>query len=108
MVSFGTPTNIMVFSRDNELSELGTRLMYSGDQPFLRRLVLGITKDDAKNFPPRMPLYVEENEGLTHISIDETAKQRTDLKLSFGTQIPSSSFAYFSSVLAVKVDPTHA
>ena len=55
-----------------------------------------------------MPLYVEEKEGLTHISVDETIKQRTNLKLSFRTQIPSSSFVYFSSLFAVKVDPKHA
>ena len=54
-----------------------------------------------------MPLYVQEKEGLTHFSVDESTKQRTDNELSFRTQIPSSSLVYFSSVIAVIVDPTH-
>ena len=55
-----------------------------------------------------MPLNVQGKEGLAHISVDETTKQRTDLNLSFRKPFPSSLFVYFSSVLAVKVDTTHA
>ena len=97
-----------LFLETKELSELGVRLTYSGDQPHLLRLVHGITEEVAKNFPSRLPLYVEEKESLICISVGETTKQRTDLKISFQTQNPSSSLVYFSSVLAVKNDPNHA
>ena len=77
-----------LFLETNELSELGITLTYCADQSFLLRLVLGITNDDAKNFSPQMPLYVEEKEGPTHISVDETTKQRSDLRISFRKQNP--------------------
>ena len=70
-------------------------------------MVHGLTKNDAKSFPSRISLCAEEEEGPTYVSIDQTTKQRTYLKLSFQTQIPSSSLVYCSSVLAFRVDPCH-
>lgn len=89
---------------------MGARVTYTGDQPFLLRLILGITKDDGNDHPSKIPLYLSEecNQKITPWTVHPESKQRTDVEITFRRGIPKTSLIYFDHIGQVSIDGTHA
>ena len=93
-----------LYQKTSELSNRGVNLTYSGDTPFLLRLILGISCET--NFESKMPLHVPDTSFLPTICHPETGL-RTDLKIPFRDELPKSSLVYFQDMRCICPDPTH-
>ena len=86
------------------MSDRGVKLTYSGDTPFLLRLILGISCET--NFESKMLLHIPDNSFLPTNCHPETGL-RTDLKIPFREELPKTSLVYFQDVRCICPDPTH-
>lgn len=86
----------------------GVKITYSGDQPFLLKLIMGVPKDDYNEFPSKLPMYLSDNSNLTSSTVHEITKKRTDISMPFRTNIPKTSLTYFEDVRSICPDATHA
>ena len=93
-----------LFNKTLELSNRGVKLTYSGDSPFLIRLVLGITNETST--PSKIPLHVTDSEYTPTLCDPETGL-RSDVVVPFRTDLPRSSLVYFESVQSICPDVTH-
>ena len=93
-----------LFNKTFELSNRGVKLTYSGDSPFLIRLILGITNETSS--PSRMPLHVTDPQ-YTPTTCDPKTGLRSDVAIPFRTDLPKSSLVYFENVQSVCPDVTH-
>ncbi len=96
-----------LYQETKQLVEMGVKVSYSGDQPFLLKLGLGITKDDVKEYPSKIPLYVGKNSTHTPLSTDSATKHRTKLSTPFITEIPKRALTYIRDIRCVCPDATH-
>ena len=94
-----------LYEQTKHLHDLGVKLTYSGDQPFLLRLVLGISNDYHTR--SMLPLYLSEDSPDVR-GCDPSTGLRSDVKLNFRKEIPESSLVYFPHITAVTIDATHA
>ena len=76
----GDKSSGWLYQKTSELSDRGVKLTYSGDTPFLLRLILGISCET--NFESKMPLHIPDNSFLSTNCHPETGL-RTDLKIPF-------------------------
>ena len=53
-----------LFQQTNQLKNLGAKLTYSGDTPFLHRLILGSGNDLSTDYPSKMALHVKDERFL--------------------------------------------
>lgn len=90
------------------MHRLGAKLTYTGDQPFLLRLILGISKDDAKIYSSKIPMYVGEGSKLDPEYVNPQTGQRTDVEVQFRTDIPRPSLVYIQHITTVTIDSSHA
>ena len=97
-----------LYQETKQLHEMGLKITCSGDQPFLLRLILGISKDDAKEYASKIPLYVGKSLSHTPTATDLQTKQRMKLSTPFITQIPKQTLIYIPDIRCVCPDPTHA
>ena len=67
-----------LYQQTEQLNQMGIKLTYSGDQPFLLRLIMGISKDDSNEFTSKIPLYVGRNDSQKPISTDPVTQFRTN------------------------------
>ena len=88
-----------LFNKTFELSNRGVKLTYSGDSPFLIRLILGITNETSS--PSRMPLHVTDPQ-YTPTKCDPKTGLRSDVAIPFRTDLPKSSLVYFENVQSDK------
>lgn len=99
-----------LFQQTKTLHELGARVTYTGDQPFLLRLILGITNDSGNDSASKMPLYLSDecNQKMTPLSVHPETHQRTDVEVTFRSDLPKTSLVFFEHIAQVSVDATHA
>lgn len=69
---------------------------------------MGITKDDAKKYPSKIPMYVGSDNSVTPETVDPKTKRRLDVVIPFRKDIPSTSLAFIPDIRAVCPDATHA
>ena len=50
-----------LYSQTNSLRQLGAKLTYSGDSPFLLRLVIGVSNQQSSDTVSWLPLYVSND-----------------------------------------------
>ena len=50
-----------MYSQTNSLRQLGAKLTYSGDSPFLLRLVIGVSNEQSSDTVSWLPLYVSND-----------------------------------------------
>ena len=100
----GDQSSGWLYQKTLELSDRGVKLTYSGDTPFLLRLILGISCET--NFESKMPLHVPDSSFLPTNCNPETGL-RTDLKIPFREELPKTSLVYFQDVRCICPDPTH-
>ena len=81
-------------------------MTYSGDSPFLLRLVLGTSNEKAKVYPSRLPLYVTDKAFLPTTCDTETGK-RTAREVPFREDVPKTSLAFMTDIRPVSPDATH-
>ena len=93
-----------LFMKTLELSKRGVNLTYSGDSPFLMRLVLGITNESAS--PSKMPLYITELD-YTPTKCHHETGLRSDVIIPFRTDLPKSSLVFYENIQSVCSDATH-
>ena len=63
-----------LYRQTKELQALGVEITYSGDSPFLTRLVLGISTERSSSHPSQLPIYVCDENFLppaAHMSKEE-------------------------------------
>ena len=100
----GDQSSGWLYQKTSELSDRGVKLTYSGDTPFLLRLILGISCET--NFESKMPLHIPDNSFLPTNCHPETGL-RTDLKIPFREELPKTSLVNFQDVRCICPDPTH-
>ena len=93
-----------LFMKTLELSKRGVILTYSGDWPFLMRLVLGIRNESAS--PSKMPLYVTERD-YTQTKCHHETGLRSDVIIPFRKDLPKSSLVFYENIQSVCPDATH-
>ena len=87
-----------LFMKTLELSKRGVILTYSGDSPFLMRLVLGITNESAS--PSKMPLYVTERD-YTPTKCHHETGLRSDVIIPFRKDLPKSFLVFYENIQSV-------
>ena len=85
----GDESSGWLYQKTSDLSDRGVKLTYSGDAPFLPRLILGISCET--NFESKMPLHIP----------DKSFLPTTDLKISFREELPKTSLVYFQDVRCI-------
>lgn len=98
-----------LYQQTCELKRLGAKLTYSGDSPFLLRLILGISNEKSKEFPSMLPLYVSDEAQQTFLPTmchPETGR-RTDLNIPFRRDVPKISLVCVDDVRCICSDTTH-
>ena len=93
-----------LFNKTLELSKKGVKITYSGDAPFLNRLVLGITNETTS--PSRIPLHITDPEYIP-TKCDPDTGLRSDVIIPFRKDLPKSSLVYFENVQSICPDVTH-
>ena len=58
----GKPETGWLYQQTEQLNQMGIKVTYSGDQPFLLRLIMGISKVDSNENTSKKPLYVGRND----------------------------------------------
>ena len=98
-----------LYRQTKELDRLGVKLTYSGDSPFLLRLVLGISTDRAKEFPSKLPIYLKDSEQHKFLptTCHPTTGRRTDAAIPFKDSVPTTSLVYARDVRCFCPDPVH-
>ena len=87
-----------------ELSKQGVLLTYSGDLPFLMRLVLGTTNESVS--PSKIPLYTTELD-YTPTKVHHEHGLQSDVTIPFRTGLPKSSLVFYENIQSVRPDATH-
>ena len=98
-----------LYQQTKELDSLGVKVTYSGDSPFLLRLILGISNERAREFPSKLPIYVKDSEQHKFLptTCHPTTGRRTDAVVPFRDSVPTTSLVYARDVRCVCPDPTH-
>lgn len=104
----GCQESAWLYKKTKELHDLGIHLTYSGDQPFLLKLILGITKDDSENSGSKMPMYVGNDNSVKPETIDVKTGRRMDVRIPFRTDQLAKSLVFLPDIRVVCPDATHA
>lgn len=105
--SCGDQETSWLYQQTKKLSELGCHLTLSGDSPFLLRLVMDINKENCKEYPSWLPLYVGDTNAIVPTSTDPETGFRTKLHIPFKTDLPTKSLVFLESTKAICPDVTH-
>ena len=83
-----------LYSQTKELNDMGVNVTYSGDQPFLLRLILGISVD--YNYNSMAPMYFDDEE-TDIFAVNPDSRMRSDLNVNFRQSIPKTLLRSFTS-----------
>ena len=95
-----------LYRQTKELQALGVEITYSGDSPFLTRLVLGISTERSSSHPSQLAIYVCEEKFLPTCCSDVDGR-RTSLKIPFRQHVPREALASIFDVRTVSPYATH-
>ena len=96
-----------LYKQTKELSTEGAVVTYSGDKPFLYRLILAIDSDASNQYPSDLALYVGSEKYLP-TDVDDYTGMRHNLKeIPFRKEIPQNSLVYLEDIRCVMPDVTH-
>jgi hypothetical protein len=101
----GDQETAWLYSQTKTLHQLGVEVTYSGDNPFLLRLVLGVANDDTHS--SRMPLFVAPDADLPPTMVDGNSGRRHDVIVPFRKEIPPQSLVHLSDIRQICPDITH-
>ena len=87
-----------LYRQTKKLQVLGVEITYSGDSPFLTRLVLGISTERSSSHPSQLPIYVWD-ENLLPTRCSDVDGRRTSLKIPFRQHVPREALA---SIIGVR------
>lgn len=98
-----------LYQQTLELQRLGAKLTYSGDTPFLLRLIMGISNEKNTDTPSLLPLYVSESSQQTFLptTCHALSGRRTDLSVPFRKEVPKNSLVCATDVRCICPDTTH-
>ena len=96
-----------LYKQTNELCDRGVKLTYSGDNPFLYRLVIGCDSDQSKKFPSDLALYVGENPDYLPFTTHKTTGRRLDVEVPFRVDLPKVSLVFFDDIRCIFPDVVH-
>lgn len=96
-----------LYQQTLELTRQGAHVTFSGDAPFLNRLVLGISTDLGSKYPSQLAIYVGKDASYLPSKCDPVSGLRRDLKVPFITEIPRESLVYFDDVRSIVPDVPH-
>jgi hypothetical protein len=94
-----------LYQQTYELDVLGVHLTYSGDNPFLLKLVPSAGSDDVHN--SRMPLFVHPGAIFPPTAVCPTTGTRLGLPIPFRTDVPTESLVFLHHVAQICPDVTH-
>lgn len=103
----GDQTSGWLYSQTKQLSQLGVRVTYSGDSPFLNRLILGTSSDACSDCPSKLSLYVGDNVTYLPTKVHDLTCLRSDVNVPFRQEIPTQSLVYLDDIRCVFPDATH-
>ena len=73
-----------LYSQTNSLRQLGAKLTYSGDSPFLLRLVIGVSNEQSSDTVSWLPLYVSnDTTDFRPLTCEPETGKRTELNVPF-------------------------
>jgi hypothetical protein len=101
----GQQTSGWLYSHTKKLCELGAIVTYSGDAPFLERLIKGVVT--AERVKSKAPLYIDLHDDFYTTKVHEISKKRTDLVVPFSDKCPPHSLVYFKTPMSVCPDAVH-
>ncbi len=96
-----------LYKQTKRLGAFEVKLTYSGDQPFLLRLILGIEADYGTVYPSKMPMYLADSCAVEPRDVHPITKQRTDVEMQFRNEVPKDSMVHFDHITAVTIIATH-
>ena len=103
----GDQTTGWLFQQTSALMEQGVKLTYSGDSPFLYRLVTEVSSDAGAQFPTNLALYFGTAETPLPEECDVGGYRTKLTNLPFISGVPVTSLAKFDDVRCVVPDVTH-
>ena len=91
------------------LHQLGVKITYSGDSPYLLRLILGAASEMESKYASKLPLYVEDDQQLEFLptNVHDVTKRRTDVAVPFRKSVPQTALAYVEDIRCICPDPVH-
>ena len=95
-----------LYRQTKKLQASGVEITYSGDSPFLTRLVLGISTERSSSHPSQLPIYVCDKKFLPTRCSDVDGR-RTSLKIPFRQHVPREALASIIDVRTICPDATH-
>ena len=95
-----------LYSQTNSLRQLGAKLTYSGDSPFLLRLVIGVFNEQSSDTVSWLPLYVSNDTTDFHPLTCEPGK-RTELNVPFRKELPKTPLFSIDDIRCNCPDATH-
>ena len=97
-----------LYSQTNSLRQLWAKLTYSGDSPFLLRLVIGVSNEQSSDAVSWLPLYVSNNTTDFHpLTCEAETGKRTELNVPFRKELPRTSFVSIEDIVCVCPHATH-
>ena len=103
----GDQKSSWLYKQTRELSEEGVLVVYSGDSPFVMRLILGRTNESVST--SLMPLYIADNEDspFPPSKTDPRTKKRLDVEVPFRKEIPQTALVHMRDITVVCPDVLH-
>ena len=97
-----------LYLQTDTLRRLGVILTFSGDSPWLLRLVMGKSNEKANMYPSRLPMYIPDgNTNFLPTTRDKGSGMRTMVKIPYRQGIPEQSLVSMDDVRCICPDPLH-
>ena len=97
-----------LYSQTNSLGQLGAKLTYSGDSPFLLRLVIGVSNEQSSDTASWLPLYVSNDIiGFRLLTCKPENGEITELNVPFRKELPKTSLVCIEDIRCVCPDANH-
>ena len=88
-----------LYSKTNSLRQLGAKLTYSGDSPFLLRLVIGVSNEQSSDTVSRLPLYVSnDTTDFLPLTCEPETGKRNELNVPFRKKLPKTSLLSIEAI----------
>lgn len=86
---------------------MGANVTYSGDAPFLNRLILGISSDLSSKYPSQLGIYVGKDTSYLPNTCHPESGLRGAVKVPFITETPRECLVYLEDIRCVIPDVQH-
>ena len=109
-LELGEQDSSWLYQQTKQLHDAGVLLTYSGDQPFLNRLLIGTSVDhmESEENPSKLQMYLGNDDSVKPETVHEKSGHRGDVRLPFRTTIPHESLTFLPDIRCVCPDGTHA